>query len=143
MQLKEVMTRGVEVIAADASLSEAAARMQALDVGLLPVGVGDELVGMLTDRDITVRATAAGDDPLTTRVRDMMTTEIIACYEDEDLTAGAQVMAKRQVRRLLILDRDEQLVGVVSLGDVATITGDARLTGGVLEGVSEPSGPPP
>jgi len=98
---------------------------------------------MLTDRDITVRATAAGDDPLTTRVRNVMTTEIIACYEDEDLTAGAQVMAKRQVRRLLILDRDEQLVGVVSLGDVATITGDARLTGGVLEGVSEPSGPPP
>jgi len=142
MQLKEVMTRGVEVIAADASLSEAAARMQALDVGLLPVSVGDELVGMLTDRDITVRATAAGDDPLTTRVRDVMTTEIIACYEDEDLTAGAQVMAKRQVRRLLILDRDEQLVGVVSLGDVATITGNARLTGGVLEGVSEPSGPP-
>jgi len=143
MQLKEVMTRGVEVIAADASLSEAAARMQALDVGLLPVSAGDELVGMLTDRDITVRATAAGDNPLTTRVRDVMTTEIIACYEDEDLTAGTQVMAKRQVRRLLILDRDEHLVGVVSLGDVATITGDARLTGGVLEGVSEPSEPPP
>jgi len=94
MQLKEVMTRGVEVIAADASLREAAARMQALDVGLLPVSAGDELVGMLTDRDITVRATAAGDNPLTTRVRDVMTTEIIACYEDEDLTAGAQVMAE-------------------------------------------------
>jgi len=102
------MTRAVEVILADAPLSEAAARMQALDVGLLPVAVGDEVVGMLTDRDITVRATAAGDDPLTTRVRDVMTTEIIACYEDEDLTAGARVMAKRQVRRLLILDRDER-----------------------------------
>ncbi len=140
MQLKDVMTREVEVILADAPLSEAAARMQALDVGLLPVAVGDEVVGMLTDRDITVRATAAGDDPLTTRVRDVMTTEIIACYEDEDLSAGARVMAEQQVRRLLILDRDERLVGLVALGDLATITGDARLTGGVREEVSEPPG---
>jgi CBS domain-containing protein len=132
------MTRGVQCIGPNATLQEAAARMKSLDVGPLPVCDNDRLVGMITDRDITVRATAEGDAPTDIRVRDVMTPEVVYCFEDALVEDAALLMQQRQVRRLLVLNRDKRLVGIVSLGDLAVETGDEELAGVTLEAVSEP-----
>lgn len=145
MQLQEVMTRHVEVVHPDDTVHEAAAKMKQLDVGPMPVCDGDRLVGMLTDRDITVRATAEGHDPKTVQVREVMTPEIIYCFEDQDVHEAARIMQERQTRRLVVLNRDKRLVGIVSLGDLAVHTGQQDLAddelGETLAGVSEPSEP--
>jgi len=141
MQIKEIMSQEVEVIRPDATLKEAAEKMSRLDIGPLPVCDGERLVGMLTDRDITVRATARGCDPNTTPVYDVMTPEVVYCFEDQDIETAAQMMSMRQIRRLPVLKRDKQLAGIVSLGDLAVHTGDQDLAGEVLEGVSEPAEP--
>ena len=141
MQLRDVMTRDVEVVRPDATLQEAAGRMKALDVGVIPVCDGEHLMGMLTDRDITVRATAAGRDPRTTHVRDVMTPDVVCCFEDQDVTEAQRLMQERQIRRLLILNRDKRLAGVVSLGDLAVKARADKVGGAVLERVSEPAQP--
>jgi len=141
MQIKDVMTRDVEVIHPDATLQEAARKMQALDVGPLPVCDGERVVGMLTDRDITVRATAEGRDPTTTKVREAMTPEVVYLLEDQDTEEAARLMQERQLRRLLVMGPDRHVVGIVALGDLAVETGDERRVGQVLEGISEPSEP--
>ena len=141
MRVSEVMTQGVECIGPDATLQEAAAKMKSLDVGPLPVCDNDRLVGMVTDRDITVRATAEGDAPTDVRVRDIMTPEVIYCFEDELVEDAARLMAEKQVRRLVVLNRDKRMVGIVSLGDLAVKTGDEQLAGNALEGISEPNQP--
>src|SRR5262245_29316881 len=122
MRVSEMMTRGVECIGPDATLQEAAAKMKSLDVGTLPVCDNDRLVGMVTDRDITVRATAEGDPPTEIRVRDIMTPEVIYCFEDAQVTDAAQLMEQKQVRRLVVLNSDKRMVGIVSLGDLAVET---------------------
>ena len=141
MRVSEVMTQGVECIGPDATLQEAAAKMKSLDVGPLPVCDNDRLVGMVTDRDITVRATAEGDAPTDVRVRDVMTPEVIYCFEDDPVEDAARLMAAKQVRRLVVLNRDKRMVGIVSLGDLAVKTGDEQLAGNALEGISEPNQP--
>jgi CBS domain-containing protein len=140
MQVSEVMTRGAECTRPDATLEEAAERMKALDVGSLPVCDNDRLVGMLTDRDITVRSTAQGEDPTRDRVRDVMTPEVIYCFEDEDVAKAGQLMKRKQVRRLLVLNRDKRLVGILSLDDLAVKT-DEVVGGNTLEGVARPAEP--
>jgi CBS domain-containing protein len=142
MQLKELMSRGVEVIHPDATLQEAAQKMKSLEVGPLPVCTGERLVGMLTDRDITVRAAAEGRDPKVTKVHEVMTAEVVYAFEDQDVNEAARLMEEHQIRRLVILNRDKQLVGIVSLGDLALYAGDARQVGQTLERVSEPPEPP-
>ena len=141
MQLREVMTRNPEVVQPDATLEEAARKMDQLDIGPLPVCDGDRLVGLVTDRDITVRATSAGKDPRSTVIREAMTQDLVYCYEDQDVKDAARMMEDKQIRRLPILSREQRLVGIVSLGDIATDTHDDRLTGRVLEEVSEPGKP--
>ena len=141
MKVNEVMTRGAACTRPDATLHEAAERMKALGVGSLPVCDNDRLVGMVTDRDITVRATAEGEAPTDVRVRDVMTPEVIYCFEDALVGDAALLMQQKQVRRLVVLNRDKRLVGIVSLGDLAVETGDEQLAGGTLEGVSEPNRP--
>ena len=142
MQVKEVMTSGVECITPDATLREAAQKMKELDVGPLPIcGIDDRLAGMITDRDITVRAVAAGLNPNTTKARDVMTPNIIYCYEDQDISDAAHMMEQNQIRRLVVLNRDKRLVGILSLGDLAVDTGDEELAGHTLEAVSEPAVP--
>src|SRR4051795_7830085 len=136
MQLKDVMTREIEVISPEASIEEAARKMDALNVGPLPVCDGNRLVGMVTDRDITVRATAAGKDPRTARVREAMSTDVLYCFDDQDVSEAARLMESQQVRRLPVVDHSRRLVGIVSLGDLATATRDSRLSGEVLERVS-------
>jgi CBS domain-containing protein len=139
MQIKEIMTREPVVIQPDVVLKEAAVRMRELDSGVMPVGQNDRLVGMLTDRDITIRATAAGKDPNQTRVEEVMTPDVVYCFEDDDLRDAARKMEEHQLRRLIVLNRDKRLVGILSLGDLAVHTADDRLAGEVADAVSEPA----
>ncbi len=141
MQVKDIMTRNVEVIAPDRPIQEAAERMNDLDIGPLPVCEGDRLVGMVTDRDITVRATALGQDPWVTRIRDVMTPAVDFCFEDQDVAEAARMMKDREVRRLVVLNRDRRLVGIVSLGDLAVDVGDDQITAETLQRISEPAEP--
>jgi CBS domain-containing protein len=138
MQVKDVMTRGAEVVRPDATLQEAANKMKSLDIGPLPVCDGDKIIGMLTDRDITVRATAEGLDPKQTRVREVMSKELITCLEDQDVKEAAELMQSKQIRRVPILNKDKRLVGMLSLGDLAHRTQDSKLAGKTLEEVSTP-----
>jgi CBS domain-containing protein len=139
MQIKEIMSSNVEVTYPNCTLQEAADRMKVLDVGALPVCDGDRIVGMITDRDITVRAISEGWDPWTTAVREIMTPDAVCCYDNQQVTEAAQLMRDRQVRRVMVLDRRQRLVGMISLGDVAVGTADDMLAGETLEKVSEPA----
>jgi CBS domain-containing protein len=139
--VRDVMTRGVETASPDATIADVAKRMRDLDVGSLPVTDGNRLIGIVTDRDLSVRATAAAKDPNTTRVREVMSPELAWIFEDEPADAAARVMRERQIRRLPVLDRSDRLVGLVSLGDLATDLGDDKLKGSTLEDISQPTGP--
>ena len=124
----------------ETTLREAAERMNALDVGVLPVCESERLVGVLTDRDITVRATADGLDPFATQVGEVMSRdELITCFEDDDVNAATQKMRNKRIRRLPILNRDRRLVGILSLGDVAVNQGDQTESAETLKEISRPS----
>jgi len=136
MQLKEIMTSDAKVLPPSASLQEAAKHMKELDVGLIPICEENRVVGMLTDRDITVRATAEGRDPKNTHVQDVMTKDVVSCFEDQDAAKAAQLMEDHQIRRLIVLNRENRLAGIVSLGDLATHRRTGKLAGETLERVS-------
>jgi CBS domain-containing protein len=139
MQVFEAMTPEVVSVLPDTTIVDAALVMKNLDIGPLPVVDAGRLVGVITDRDITVRATAEGLDPLTTHVSDVMTREVVACREDDDVRHAAQLMQDVQLRRLLVVDDSGNLTGIVSIGDLALQTGDDKLSGHTLEKVSEPA----
>ncbi|OFZ18279.1 MAG: hypothetical protein A2X94_07530 [Bdellovibrionales bacterium GWB1_55_8] len=140
MQLKDIMTTQVEIITPDATVEAAAKKMDDTDVGALPVCDNDRLVGIITDRDIVVRSISVGQDPKQTFVRDVMTTSsIIYAFEDDQVEGAAELMEKKQVRRLPIMNRKKRMVGMVSLGDLAVHVKDQKLAGEVIEKVSEPS----
>jgi CBS domain-containing protein len=138
MLLRDVMTREIQDIPPEATLKQAAEAMRSLDVGALPVCQNNTVIGMITDRDIAVRAVADGRDPNQAHVRDAMTRELIYCYEDDTVENAAKIMEEKQIRRLPVMDRNQCLCGIVSLGDLATRNRDDRLSGEVLERVSEP-----
>jgi len=139
MQVNQMMTRNVRCVKPSDSIAAAGEAMRNLDVGALPVcGEEDRLVGMITDRDITIRATAAFCDPRNTQVHDVMTPDVVWCFDDQDITEAAQLMRDHQIRRLCVLNHDKRLVGIVSLGDLAIDTGDDWLSGNTLEAISEP-----
>ena len=138
MQVKDVMTKDAEWTFATMPLDKAAERMRDLNVGSLPVCDSDRLVGIITDRDITVRATSLSLDPATTRVAEVMTPVIHFCYEDQGVEEAAAMMKDKQIRRLPVLDRNRRLVGIVSLGDLAVQGHDDSLSGDTLEKISEP-----
>jgi len=137
MDVREVMTPDVVVASPDDTLQHAAEMMVDIDAGVLPVGEKDRLVGMLTDRDITIRAVAAGKSPADCKVREIMSPEIKYIYEDESLEDAARNMSELQIRRLPVLSRDKRLVGIVSLGDLALKKKGPA--GDALKGVSRPS----
>jgi CBS domain-containing protein len=141
MKVRDIMTREVQLAEPHMTLREAAELMKTRDVGFLPVCDGERLVGMVTDRDITVRAVADAKDQWEQRIRDVMSQKVFYCFEDDDVSEAARLMQERQVRRLVVLNRDKRLMGVVSLGDVAVQTRDDRLKGETLEAVSEPTVP--
>lgn len=141
MDLRDVMTRNVGVVNANASIQDAAIKMRNLDVGLIPVCDGNRLKGVLTDRDITIRATANGCDPTTTKVTEVMSTDVAYCLEDQEVEEAVSLMEARQIRRLPILNQDQRLVGIVSLADIAIHGGDRDLSGETLEEISAPAEP--
>ena len=137
MQVQEIMTRDVSIVSPDDTLKTIATRMSQLDVGALPVGEGDRLVGMITDRDIVIRGIAQGMGPSAT-VREVMTPEVKYCFADREIDEIAENMAELQLRRLPVLDRDKRLVGILSLCDLAT-SDDIEQATEALCGISRPA----
>jgi len=142
MQVKDVMTHGCECAKPTESIAHVASRMRDLNVGAFPVcGDRDKLVGIITDRDIAVRAIADSCLPDETEVQDVMTPDIVYCFENDDVNDLAALMEERQIRRVAVLNDGKRLVGIVSLGDLAVKGADDRLSGEALERVSEPALP--
>jgi len=138
MRVSDAMTREVRVASPGQSIREVAKIMAEIDAGAMPVGDNDRLVGMITDRDIAIRAVAEGKGP-DTPVREVMSTEtVLYCYEDEELDHVAKNMSEQQVRRLPVVNRDKRLVGIVSLGNLAQTEG--RAANKAVKGVTKPSG---
>ena len=119
MKVKEAMHKGVEWVAPDALLPAIAKKMQQFDVGVVPVGENDRLVGMVTDRDIALRAVAQGKNAATLTAKDVMTKGVTWCRDTDDIDDAAQVMESKQIRRLPVIDASKRMVGMISLGDIS------------------------
>ena len=138
MKIKDVMSKNVDWISPDTTLAQAAQEIKKQDIGFLPVGENDKLIGSVTDRDIAIRAVARGKGP-DTKVRDVMTDDVKYCFVDQELDEVTRNMGDVQVRRLPVVSRDKQLVGILSLGDVAMVTRDG-VAGEALTDISRPGG---
>jgi CBS domain-containing protein len=138
MQIGEIMSSNVKLGSPNQSIREIARMMAECDCGAVPIGDNDRLVGMVTDRDIAVRAVAQGKSP-DTPVREIMSQGVLYCYVDEDIDDVASNMADVKVRRLPVIDEGKRLVGIVSLGDIAMADGP-QSSGVALCGISEPGG---
>ena len=138
MQVSKLMTRDVQLITPMQTIRDAARMMLELDAGALPVQQDDRLVGMITDRDIAVRAVAEGKSP-DTLVRDVMSSEVLYCFDDQEIKDIARNMGEVKVRRLPVLNRDKRLVGIVSLGDLA-LNKEPELTASAVTNISKHGG---
>ncbi|MFY9396825.1 MAG: CBS domain-containing protein [Desulfomonilia bacterium] len=144
MRIREIMTPNPEVLPMDASLMDAALKMRDLDVGAMPVTSGGSVVGIVTDRDIVLRGMAQRRDPAGTRVKDIMSRDVLTCPEDTSLEDAARIMEEKKVRRVLVTDSSGRTVGILSLGDIATKGVREQkigLGGEILSRVSQPSRP--
>ncbi len=135
MNVSEVMTKQVETISPQQTIGDAAQLMQQLDTGVLPVGENDRLVGMVTDRDIVIRAVAQGRGP-DAEVREAMTESVLYCFDDDSIEDAAKQMGEAQVRRLPVMNRDNRLVGIIALGDLA-LAADSGIVDAAITGISE------
>jgi CBS domain-containing protein len=138
MRVSEAMSRDVKLANPEKTICEAARLMAEIDAGVLPVGENDRLVGMVTDRDIAVRAVAQ-EKPPTTKVREIMSQEVLYCFDDQDLDEVAQNMSEAKVRRLPVVNRDKRLVGIIALADLAKGV-NAATTGQAVADISAPGG---
>ncbi len=132
MRVRDAMTRSVNTVDASASLTETATIMKNQDVGYLPVTRGGKPAGVISDRDIVIRGVAAGMDPASTTIEEIMTGEVITCRSDEDISDAGDLMKRKKIRRLLVLDDQDRPCGVLSLGDIAE-SRDAEVAEEVLE----------
>jgi len=139
MKVSDCMTRDVRVTSPDQSLRDAALLMGELDVGVLPVGENDRLVGMVTDRDIAVRGVGQGLGP-DARVREVMTDSVMYCFEDQSIEEVSRNMGDVQVRRMPVVDRQKRLVGILSLSDIANGEGATDEAGEALRDITQPGG---
>ncbi len=128
MRVREIMHPKAKVINFEHTVEEAARLMEQEDCGSIPVEKNNKMIGMVTDRDITIRVVTHGKDPKKTRVQEVMSEGINYCYEDDDIRDVSQKMAGRQVRRLPVVNKEKRLVGMVSLSDIANKGQDAKLT---------------
>lgn len=133
-QIRDLMTSNIETLGPDATAQEAASAMRRADTGSIPVVEDNRVIGLITDRDITLRATAEGRGP-DCSVRDLMSSDPVCAHEQDDVEAVAQRMAEAQVRRLPVLDQNDQLIGMVSLGDLSR-EGKQQAASEALQGVS-------
>lgn len=138
MQVSEAMTRDVRIARPDQSIRDAALIMADIDAGVVPIGENDRLVGVITDRDIAIRAIARGKGP-DARIADVMSSDIKYCFEDEDIDDVMQNLGDQQLRRLPVVSRDKRLVGILSLADIAVKASDGA-AGSALSGISRPGG---
>ncbi|TMG84046.1 MAG: CBS domain-containing protein [Betaproteobacteria bacterium] len=138
MKVSDIMTRDVRLLSPDQTIREAAKLMAEVDAGALPVGENDRLVGMITDRDIVIRAVAQGKSP-DAKVADVMSKEMLYCFDTDAIDDVARNMAKAQVRRLPVINKDKRLVGIISLGDLAR-NDDPTTIGRTVSRVSTPGG---
>lgn len=139
MNIIDIMTHNVTVIRPDATVREACEKMRDEDIGFLPVCDGDTVLGIVTDRDIATRAIADSGNLENRLARDIMTKELVFVYDDQELLEAARLMEVKQVRRLVVINRNKKLVGVLSLGDLSRQSTDQHLAVEVLERVSEPA----
>ena len=137
MKISEIMSRNVECIEPDTSIKDAAEKMRSIDVGFLPVCEDGHIIGTLTDRDITIRHVADGQNPYRVKARDILTPNVFYCFEDQDIEEVGRYMQQHEVRRVLIFDLTEQLVGIVSLGDISKAVGEQHLAGETLKEIAE------
>jgi CBS domain-containing protein len=137
MKVQEIMSRGVISVDPETTILHAAEKMRDLDVGFLAICDNDRLVGTLTDRDIAIRSVAQGRDPRQAPVREIMSAQVFCGYEDDDIERVSEYMQEKEVRRLLILNADKRLVGIVSLGDLAKLAGDQQLAGETLGHIAD------
>jgi len=137
MKVSEIMSRNVECVDPDTSIKEIAQKMRLLDVGFVPICEGNRVIGTLTDRDITIRHVADGQNPYRVKARDIMTPHVFYCYAEQDVEEVGRYMQEHEVRRVLIFDRGENLVGVVSLGDIFKSAGEEWLAGETLREIAE------
>jgi CBS domain-containing protein len=133
MQVKEIMKKNVKIIKPDSTLKEASEYMRDMDCGYLPVGENDKLTGAITDRDIIVRGIAAGHDSNDAMVKDVMTGKVQYCFEDDDIKVAGERMKNEKVRRLVVLNKDKRMTGVISLGDIACHCNDNHMTGEIMK----------
>ena len=139
MKLGDIMQRNVEVIAGDATVRDSARRMKASGIGALPVCTNGKIVGMLTDRDLVVRSLAEGHDPDKTCASDIMTRDVAWCYEDQTLEQASQKMGECQIQRLLVMSRENRLVGIVSLADLTRARGTEPAVANAVEAIKAPT----
>ena len=139
MNVEKVMTTRVSWVTPDTPVPEIARRMKAEDIGSLPVAENDRLVGMVTDRDIVLRGVAEGGDISRVPARQVMSPEVLYCFEDQPVADVLKNMGDNQVRRLPVMNREKRLVGVVSLGDLSRAAG--QKAGGALKEISKPAHP--
>jgi CBS domain-containing protein/HSP20 family molecular chaperone IbpA len=137
-RVKDIMTQGVKVVTPGTSVREAAERLRAFDIGSIPVCRDDKVVGILTDRDIATRVTAEARDPVNTRVEEVMTRNVVTCFEDDELVDVEQLMSDQQIRRVPVVDRNRKLVGYLTMARIARSEDDLR-SGHVLRGISQPA----
>jgi len=133
MKIKEIMETNVKLIPPNTTLKEAAEFMREYDCGYLPVGENDKLTGAVTDRDIVIRGIATGHSPSDKTVKDIMTEKVHYCFEEDDVKEAAERMKDNQVRRLIVLNAEKRMTGVVSLGDIASHCNDNNLTGDITK----------
>lgn len=138
-RIRDIMTPSVDVVSLCATTADVARKMKDLDVGAIPVCDGDNLLGMVTDRDLVLRVMANGHNPMEITVGETMTPGLYFCYDDEEVETAAALMSEKQIRRLPILSRTQRLVGIVSLGDLAVDALTTQTSGAVLHNVSDPS----
>lgn len=138
MRVSQAMSTDVRIASPDTPIEEVARTMAEIDAGALPVGDDDRLVGMITDRDIAIRAVARGMGP-GTRVRDVMSTDVKYCFEDDDTDDVCRNLGDQQIRRIPVVNRDKRLVGILSLGDLARKDADGA-AGVALASISRPGG---
>lgn len=137
MQVREIMEKNIEYFSPDKNITDAAKAMSEHNFGFIPVGENDRLIGSLTDRDIAIRAVAEGKNPKETKIRDVMTKKVRYCFEDDDIEKAAEYMCQEKIRRLVVLNKDKRMVGIVSLSDLAARSQDLSLCGHVLESISK------
>jgi len=136
MQAKDLMTKSVECVSPDMRVDEIARTMKSMDIGFVPVCQNDRLVGTVTDRDIVLRGIAGGADMKACKARDVMTPEVFWCYDDQTAEEVGDYMAKREIRRVMVLDRNKRIAGVISIGDLAK-RGDQQKAGETICNIAE------